>query len=99
METKPITIIRVGSKRAEAIGVRPPCFSSHTDWVEWNRMRVLEMSIGACAPANHCTDCLAEFQAQMKREGRCEHPAVTFGLDADGKEAGFRPADIPWEVA
>lgn len=39
---------------------------------------------------DYCEDCLPDFQREMLRKNRCQHPEVVFREDEDGFVAGFR---------
>lgn len=39
---------------------------------------------------DYCEDCLPEYQGEMIRNNRCQHPEVVFQVDEDGFVTGFR---------
>lgn len=60
-----------------------PACATETEYDAWkDAARRYRTALGFCA------DCTPGYQAQMKIEGRCEHPEVWF--DDDGGRVGER---------
>lgn len=63
--------------------MRPSCFDSDEQYLEW---------LGLCRlsehdPNNHCHDCSADYQYDMMKAGRCEHPETRFMVVGRGEDA------------
>ena len=87
-------------------GEYPRCFNSNEEFKAW-----VQAARGSSPRAGFCTDCTKEYQAQMKKERRCQYPIVEFydfEMDKDGYfpnkyfhikgfqgEDGFEPEQCP----
>lgn len=65
---------------------RPACFNSDEQFIAW-----MHAARQGANKIDYCADCTQEYQYQMIRQYRCEHPGVTFGRDSDGFTCGIRP--------
>ncbi len=53
----------------------PPCFRSQEQYDSWC---ILASRKNSLSPLSYCTDCTAEYQAEMLLEQRCAHPETQF---------------------
>jgi hypothetical protein len=60
--------------------VKPACWSSAENWVEWERLNHLTGALSGCPIDHFCADCLPEFKAAACGAGRCAYPDVTFSI-------------------
>jgi hypothetical protein len=53
---------------------KPPCFNTEVQWLEWVA-QAGDTSLKHKGPllAEHCADCLPDYQQRMKEQGRCGH--------------------------
>lgn len=65
----------------------PLCFASEEQWKFWNN----QARYSRAGPSGYCSDCTPEYQSEMLRARRCEHPNVLFGVDNEGFLCGSRP--------
>lgn len=65
------------------------CFTP-AQWALW---RAASRAPGLRHPVHPCTDCTAEYQAEMLLAKRCTYPEVTFFKDADGFISGHFPVN------
>ena len=63
------------------------CFTP-AQWALW---RAASRAPGLRHPVHPCTDCTAEYQAEMLMAKRCMYPEVTFFKDSDGFISGHFP--------
>lgn len=71
-------------------GVRPLCFNSDEDYLEWQRMAAIVAGANG-QRAHYCIDCTPEFKQAMLTEGRCEHPETRF-IEDRREVRGYRSA-------
>lgn len=83
----------------------PACFNDVSFPVRNRRTNVIEIKTEyelwkdaardappkSCKGHPWCTDCTQEYQYEMIRQYRCNHPGVQFKEDKDGFLAGFDP--------
>ncbi len=63
-----------------------PCLTQQ-QYLSWQQMA---KRVGTRNRNDYCEDCLPEYQCEMIRKNRCQHPEVVFQMDEDGFMAGFR---------
>src|SRR3989304_7001498 len=83
----PMTIVNRASTMSstQARYPTPACFDSTAQWVAWAQL-CLSTHQGKPS-AQYCYDCLPDYQAMMRTEGRCKYPDTTFS--AMGPEGGI----------
>lgn len=83
----------------------PKCFESQQQFDAWKDADYKIYQSTRCTPTPVCTDCTPTYAAQMRLEGRCEHPEIKFVRFKDSfkgdveKRAGAMIAwdEVKWE--
>lgn len=66
---------------------KPDCFDTLEQYKRWT----CAAQIYRPGPSGYCADCTPAYQAEMRLQDRCAHPAVIFSFsETDGWE-GRRP--------
>jgi tRNA A37 threonylcarbamoyladenosine dehydratase len=71
---------------------KPPCFQSNEQWEEYKDLAQDSSHSNTRESFNYCTDCTPQYQAKMKAQGKCRHPATSF-ITMHGALVGRR--DVP----
>lgn len=69
-------------KSGPIVRTTPACFPNDAVFALWRSTPP--------RAANHCSDCLPDYQQKMIAESRCAHPDVIFTIDKDGLIEGIR---------